>query len=106
MAQPEHSKTLVSAGPRRPTVRQRDAIMVKFSLSWARSDRGKRHTSLSRPRKQPRILTPDEVGRLFEAAPGPGLKHEAALSIEYGAGLRGCEVVMLSVCDIDSQRML
>jgi hypothetical protein len=32
---------------------------------------------------------------LIEAAPGPGLKHKAALSVAYGAGLRGCEVVML-----------
>jgi integrase/recombinase XerD len=43
---------------------------------------------------------------LLEAAPGPGLKHKAALSIAYGAGLRGAEVVMLRVSDIDSKRML
>jgi integrase/recombinase XerD len=44
--------------------------------------------------------------RLLEAAPGPGLKYKAALSIAYGAGLRGGEVVMLRVSDIDSERML
>jgi hypothetical protein len=27
------------------------------------------------------VLSPEEVGRLLEAAPGPGLKHKAALSI-------------------------
>jgi integrase/recombinase XerD len=43
---------------------------------------------------------------LIEAAPGPGLKHKAALSVAYGAGLRGCEIVMLRVSDIDSTRML
>ena len=46
------------------------------------------------------------MARLLEAAPGPGLKYKAALSIAYGAGLRGGEVVMLRVSDIDSKRML
>jgi integrase/recombinase XerD len=58
------------------------------------------------PRKLPRVLSPEEVGRLLEAAPGPGLKYKAALSIAYGAGLRAGEVVMLRVSDIDSKRML
>ena len=58
------------------------------------------------PRKLPRVLAPDQVARLIEAAPGPGLKHKAALSIAYGAGLRGGEVVMLRVGDINSKRML
>jgi integrase len=31
---------------------------------------------------------------------GPGLKYKAAISVAYGAGLRGGEVVMLRVCDI------
>jgi integrase len=52
------------------------------------------------------VLTPDPVAQLIEAAPGPGLKYKVALSVAYGAGLRGCEVVMLRVSDIDSQRML
>ncbi|MGD9667802.1 MAG: tyrosine-type recombinase/integrase [Hyphomicrobiaceae bacterium] len=43
---------------------------------------------------------------MLEAAPGPGLKYKAALSIAYGAGLRAGEVVMLRVGDIDSKRML
>ena len=58
------------------------------------------------PRPLPRVLSPEEVGRLLEAAPGPGLKYKAALSIAYGAGLRVGEVVMLRVSDIDSKRML
>jgi hypothetical protein len=52
------------------------------------------------------VLSPEDVGRLLDAAPGPGLKYKAALSIAYGAGLRGGEVVMLRVSDIDSKRML
>jgi integrase/recombinase XerD len=58
------------------------------------------------PRPLPRVLSPEEVGRLLEAAPGPGLKYKAALSIAYGAGLRAGEVVILRVSDIDSKRML
>ena len=40
---------------------------------------------------------------MWEAAPGP--KHEAALSVAYGAGLRAMEGVALQVCDIDFERM-
>jgi len=56
------------------------------------------------PRKLPVVLSPDEVGRLLEAA--PGLKYKAAFSIAYGAGLRASEVVSLKVSDIDSERMV
>ena len=45
------------------------------------------------PRKLPRVLSPEEVLGLLEAAPGP--KHKAALSVAYGAGLRAMEVVAL-----------
>jgi len=58
------------------------------------------------PRPLPRVLSPEEVGSLLEAAPGPGLKYQAALSVAYGAGLRAGEVVMLRVSDIDSNRNL
>jgi hypothetical protein len=34
------------------------------------------------------------------------LKHQAALSVAYGAGLRVAEVAALKVADIDSERML
>ena len=55
------------------------------------------------PQRLPVVLTPDEVARLLEAA--PGLKWRTALSVAYGAGLRASEVVGLKVGDIDSQRM-
>jgi len=56
------------------------------------------------PRKLPVVLSPEEVVRLLDAA--PGLKYRAALSVAYGAGLRAAEVVSLKVSDIDSKRML
>ena len=49
------------------------------------------------------MLSPEEVTRLLQAA--PGLKYKAALSVAYGAGLRVSEVANLKVSDIDSQRM-
>src|SRR5271165_3295963 len=56
------------------------------------------------PRKLPVVLSPEEVARLLDAA--PGLKYKAALSVAYGAGLRACEVVSLKIADIDSKRMI
>src|SRR5207237_3170846 len=56
------------------------------------------------PRKLPVVLSPEEVARLLDAA--PGLKYKAALSVGYGAGLRAGEVVSLKVSDIDSKRMV
>src|SRR4030095_16567880 len=50
------------------------------------------------------VLSPEEVARLLEAA--PGLKYRAALSAAYGAGLRANEVVSLKIGDIDSTRMV
>jgi integrase/recombinase XerD len=55
------------------------------------------------PRKLPRVLSPEEVLRLLEAA--PNAKYKAALAVAYGAGLRAMEVVSLKISDIDSQRM-
>ncbi|MCC8405328.1 site-specific integrase [Paraburkholderia sp. MMS20-SJTN17] len=55
------------------------------------------------PRKLPVVLSPEEVRRLIAAA--GNLKHQTALSVAYGAGLRASEVVALKVSDIDSERM-
>jgi integrase len=49
------------------------------------------------------VLSRDEVRRLIEAA--GNLKHHAALSVAYAAGLRASEVVALKVTDVDSERM-
>jgi integrase/recombinase XerD len=55
------------------------------------------------PRTLPVVLSRGEVSRLIAAA--RNLKHQTALSVAYGAGLRASEVVSLKVSDIDSQRM-
>jgi integrase/recombinase XerD len=55
------------------------------------------------PHTLPVVLSRDEVARLIAAA--SNLKHQTALSVAYGAGLRAREVVALKVSDIDSQRM-
>ena len=56
------------------------------------------------PRRLPVVLSPQEVARLLDAA--PGLKYKAALSVAYGAGLRASEVLSLKISDIDSDRMV
>ena len=55
------------------------------------------------PRTLPVVLSRAEVARLIAAA--GNLKHQTALSVAYGAGLRTSEVVALKVGDIDSGRM-
>jgi site-specific recombinase XerD len=55
------------------------------------------------PYKLPVVLSREEAARLIAAA--GNLKHQTALSVAYGAGLRASEVVALKVTDVDSQRM-
>jgi integrase/recombinase XerD len=49
------------------------------------------------------ILSRDEIARLIAAA--SNLKHQMALAVAYGTGLRASEVVASKVGDIDSKRM-
>jgi site-specific recombinase XerD len=55
------------------------------------------------PRTLPVVLSREEVAKLI-AATG-NIKHQTALSVAYGAGLRASEVVALKVGDVDGQRM-
>jgi integrase len=55
------------------------------------------------PHKLPVVLSREEVARLLAAV--DNRKHQTALAVAYGAGLRVSEVVSLKVSDIDSQRM-
>jgi site-specific recombinase XerD len=85
---------------------QASALRFFLSITLGRADLAHQLARTHYPRKLPRILSPEDVARLLEAWPGPGLKYKAALSVAYGAGLRGGEVLMLRVSDIDSKRML
>jgi integrase/recombinase XerD len=82
------------------------ALRFFFTVTLGRANLATQLTRVRYPRRLPRVLSVEDVGRLLEATPGPGLKYKAALSVAYGAGLRASEVVSLKVSDIDSKRML
>jgi site-specific recombinase XerD len=80
------------------------ALRFFFKVTLDRPDLAKHLSFMHEPRKVPVVLSPEEVARFLESA--PGVKYKAALSVAYGAGLRVSEVVSLKVSDIDSQRMM
>jgi integrase/recombinase XerD len=82
------------------------ALRFFFTVTLGRANLARQLARMHYPRRLPRVLSREDVARLIDAAPGPGLKYKAALSIAYGAGLRAAEVVSLKVADIDSKRML
>ena len=79
------------------------ALRFFFTETLERPDLVRPLRLVNEPRRTPVVLSPEEVARLLQAA--PGLKYKAALSVAYGAGLRVSEVAQLKVSDIDSQRM-
>jgi integrase/recombinase XerD len=96
---------LTASGVGVPTVNQTvSTLRFFFKVTLGRPDLVERTAFVREPRKLPVVLSPDEVARLLDAA--PGLKYKAALSVAYGAGLRVSEVVALKVSDIDSKRMI
>jgi integrase/recombinase XerD len=80
------------------------ALRFFFTNTLDRPDLARKLFRVSHPRKLPVVLSPGEVARLLQAT--TCLKHQAALSVAYGAGLRVAEVAHLKVADIDSARML
>ena len=80
------------------------ALRFFFTHTLDRPDLARKLFRVTYPRKLPVVLSPDEVARLLQAT--TCLKHQAALSVAYGAGLRVAEVSTLKVGDIDSERML
>jgi site-specific recombinase XerD len=69
------------------------ALRFFFKVTLDRPDLTKHLSFIHEPRKAPVVLSPEEVARFLEAA--PGIKYKAALSVAYGAGLRVSEVVSL-----------
>jgi site-specific recombinase XerD len=96
---------LTATGVQPPTINATVTVLrFFFKVTLDRPETTRHLVFVYEPRKLPRVLSPEEVLRLLEAAPGP--KHKAALSVAYAAGLRAMEVVALKVCDIDSKRMM
>jgi integrase/recombinase XerD len=96
---------LTGTGVRPPTINGTvTALRFFFIVTLDRADTVKPLTFVAEPRKIPVVLSPEEVARFLEAAPGP--KYKAAFGAAYGAGLRVSEVASLKVSDIDSKRML
>ena len=75
-----------------------------FRVTLGRTDIASHLPFVRQPHKLPVVLSPEEVSRFLEAA--PGLKYKAAFSVAYGAGLRASEVMSLKPTDIDSKRMV
>jgi integrase/recombinase XerD len=78
------------------------ALRFFFRITLRRYDIVENTTFIHEPRKLPVVLSPEEVARFLDAA--PGLKYKAALSVAYGAGLRAAEVVSLKVSDIPGSK--
>src|ERR687888_482028 len=96
---------LVSSRAGVPTINHAvTALRFLFMVTLRKPQVVVRLPFIREPRKLPVVLSPTEVARLLDAA--PGLKYKAALSVAYGAGLRATEVVSLKVSDIDSKRMI
>jgi integrase/recombinase XerD len=70
---------LTDTGVRAPTINGTvSALRFFFSITLDRPDITRPLTFVAEPRKIPVVLSPEEVARFLEAAPGP--KYKAALS--------------------------
>ena len=96
---------LAASGVGVPTINQTvSTLRFFFRVTLRRYDIVEHAHFIHEPRKLPVVLSPEEVARLLDAA--PGLKYKAALSVAYGAGLRATEVISLKISDIDSKQMI
>ena len=74
-----------------------------FDVTLGHGDVLAKMQSVRVPHKIPVVLNKQEVARLIACA--GNIKHQTALAVAYGTGLRANEVISLKVTDIDSQRM-
>lgn len=79
-------------------------VAFLFRVTLRRPEIADQIEYIAEPQKIPLVLSPEEVRRLLDAA--PGYKCRLLLSLAYGCGLRACEVVSLKVSDIDSAQMV
>ncbi len=78
------------------------ALRFFFTHTIDRPDLTRKLIRVAYPRNLPMVLSRDEVARLLNAT--TCLKHQAALSVAYGAGLRVAEVAALKVADSPTTR--
>ncbi|RWE16611.1 MAG: integrase [Mesorhizobium sp.] len=69
------------------------ALRFFFTHTLDRPDLARKLVRLAHPRKLPVVLSRDEVARLLNAT--TCLKHQAALSIAYGAGMLSQDLLLL-----------
>ena len=74
-----------------------------FDITLGRPEAMAKMQSVRVPQTLPVIFSKEEVTRLIACV--GHIKHQTALSLAYGTGLRVGEVVALKVGDIDGQRM-
>ena len=79
------------------------ALRFLFAQTLDRPDLARKLVRVAHFRQLPVVLSRDEVARLLNAT--TCLKHQAALSVAYGAGLRVGEVSMLKVRDMAGGRL-
>ena len=89
---------LVNEGVSGTTINSRiSGLKFFFGITLDQPDLTRKMQPLRTQRKLINVLSPNEVKRLIESA--PGMKYKVALSLAYGAGLRAGEVVRLKVTD-------
>ena len=94
---------MASSGVSRTTINATiTGLRFFFEVTLERPEAMKKMSPVRVERKLPVVLSPAEVARLLQAA--PGLKYQAAFAVGYGAGLRAGEVIGLKVTDIDRAR--
>src|ERR1700722_15612719 len=69
----------VEQGAQPPKMNAQASALRFFPITLGRAALAHQLARTHYPRKLPRVLTPDQVARLLETAPGPGLKYKAAL---------------------------
>jgi len=80
------------------------ALRFFYTRTLDRPDLTRKLHRVKHPRALPTVLSREEVTRMLDAT--TSVKHQAILSVAYGAGLRASEVTKLKVRDVDSERML
>src|ERR1700693_6513218 len=78
------------------------ALRFFFTTTLDRPDLSRKLVRVSYPRTLPTVLSPEEVARLLAAT--TCVKHRAALSVAYGAGLRVAAVASLERGESEGQR--